>query len=95
MIHTLRRCLLIVLAALGVAAVVARAAAGTLSGTVQSLDPSSGQLTLRSEMGHVAVLQVPAALLTGLGHGDAVVVKVSVEKARPSGRRPLSPNPHR
>lgn len=95
MIHTCRRSLVLALVALRVAAVVALAAEATRAGTVQALDPATGHLTLRAEAGQVVELQVPAEVLTGLGPGDAVVVKVSVQKARPPGQKPLSPHPQR
>ena len=59
---------------------VALAAARTLVGTVQNVDPQQGRLMLSSKEGTTVELHAPAELLTGLQNGDAVEVKVSGQK---------------
>src|SRR5262245_29331021 len=81
MVRTLRRTLVVALAMVFVASAVALAADETVSGTIQNLDASKGQLTLKSEEGQTVQLQAPAELLAGLHAGDAVEVKVSGQKA--------------
>lgn len=81
MIRTLRSTLAVALAVLFVASAVALAAEGTVSGTVQNVDPQQGRITLSSGEDTIVELRAPAELLAGLQSGDAVEVKVSGQKA--------------
>jgi hypothetical protein len=74
MYRTLRMTLTIVLTVLCAMSAVALAAEGTLSGTVQNVDPQQGRLTVRAGEDYIVELRAPAALLHGLQNGDAVEV---------------------
>ena len=82
MFHRLRKTLIIILTGLCVTSAVALAAEGTLSGTVQNVDPQQGRLIVRAEEeDNVVALRAPTALLTGLQVGDVVEVKRSGQRA--------------
>ena len=81
MVHTLRTTLTVALVVLYVAAPMVLAAADTLSGTVQNVDPQQGRLTLRAGEENIVELHAPAELLTGLQSGDAVEVTRSGQRA--------------
>jgi len=81
MFRTLLSTLAIALAGLFVVSAVALAAEGTMSGTVQNVDPQQGRMILSSEAGKSVELRAPAELLTGLQNGDAVEVKISGQQA--------------
>jgi len=81
MFRTLRSTLIVALAMLFVASAVALAAEGTVSGTVQNVDPQQGRITLNSGEDKTVELRAPAELLVGLQTGDAVEVKISGQKA--------------
>lgn len=81
MFRTLCSTLIVALAMLFVASAVALAAEGTVSGTVQNVDPQQGRITLNSGEDKTIELRAPAELLVGLQTGDAVEVKVSGQKA--------------
>ena len=95
MFRTLRKTLTVALAVLCVTSVVALAADGTVSGTVQNVDPQQGRITVRAGEDNVVELRAPAELLIGLQSGDdAVEVKRSgqqatfIKRQQESGRRP-------
>jgi hypothetical protein len=94
MFHTLFKTLTIALAVLCVMSAVVLAADGTLSGTVQNVDPQQGRITVRAGEDNVVELRAPAELLIGLQSGDAVEVKRSgqqamfIKRQQESGRRP-------
>src|SRR5215468_10802287 len=96
MFHTLCKTLTIALAVLWIMSAVALAANGTLSGTVQNVDPQQGRLTVRAGEDNVVELRAPAELLIGLQSGDAVEVKRSgrqatfIKRQQESGQRPDS-----
>src|SRR5262252_3323538 len=81
MFRTLLSTVAIALAVLFVVSAVTLAAEGTMSGTVQNVDPQQGRMILNSEAGKTMELRAPAELLTGLQNGDAVEVKVSGQRA--------------
>jgi len=81
MFRTFRQTLTVTLSMLCVAYAVALAAEGTLSGTVQNVDPQQGRLTVRAGEDNVVELRAPAELLTGLQNGDAVEVMRSGQHA--------------
>ena len=81
MFRTLRKTLTIALAILCVTSVLALAADGTLSGTVQNVDPRQGRLTVKAGEDTVVELRAPAALLIGLQNGDVVDVTRSGQHA--------------
>jgi hypothetical protein len=80
MFRTFRMILTVTLAVLCISA-MALAAEGTLSGTVQNVDPQQGRLTVRSGEGNIVELRAPGELLTGLQNGDAVEVMRSGQHA--------------
>jgi len=94
MFRTLRKTLTVALAVLCVTSAVALAADGTLSGTVQNVDPQQGRITVRAGEDNVVELRAPAELLIGLQSGDAVEVKRSgqqatfIKRQQESGQRP-------
>src|SRR5262245_26653519 len=94
MFRTLRKTLIVVLTVLFVTSALALAADGTLSGTVQNVDPQQGRLTVRAGEDNVVELRAPAELLIGLQSGDAVEVKRSgrqatfIKRQQESGQRP-------
>ena len=94
MFRTLRKTLTVALAVLYVTSVVALAADGTVSGTVQNVDPQQGRITVRAGEDNVVELRAPAELLIGLKSGDAVEVKRSgqqatfIKRQQENGRRP-------
>ena len=94
MFRTLRKTLAVALAVLCVTSAVALAADGTLSGTVQNVDPQQGRITVRAGEDNVVELRAPAELLIGLQSGDAVEVKRSgqqatfIKRQQESGQRP-------
>ena len=81
MFHTLCKTLTIALAVLCIMYAAALAADGTLSGTVQNVDPQQGRITVRAGENNVVELRAPADLLIGLQSGDAVEVKRSGQQA--------------
>jgi hypothetical protein len=94
MFHILCKTLTIALAVLCVMSATALAADGTLSGTVQNVDPQQGRITIRAGEDNVVELRAPAELLIGLQSGDAVEVKRSgqqatfIKRQQESGQRP-------
>ena len=78
---TLYKALTVALAVLCVTSAVALAADGTLSGTVQNVDPQQGRITVRAGEDNVVELRAPAEILIGLQNGDAVEVKRSGQQA--------------
>jgi len=94
MFHKLRKTLTVALAVLCVMSAVSLAADGTLSGTVQNVDPQQGRITVRAGEDNVVELRAPAELLIGLQNGDAVEVKRSgqeatfIKRQQESGQRP-------
>jgi hypothetical protein len=81
MFRTLCKILTVVLTVLCVTSAVALAADGTVSGTVQNVDPQQGRLTVRTGEDNVVELHAPAELLIGLQNGDVVEVKRSGQQA--------------
>lgn len=81
MFRTLRKTLTVALAVLCVTSALALAVDGTLSGTVQNVDPQQGRITVRAGENNVVELRAPADLLIGLQSGDAVEVKRSGQQA--------------
>jgi hypothetical protein len=81
MFRTLRKTLIVALAVLCVTSALALAVDGTLSGTVQNVDPQQGRITVRAGEDNVVELRAPAELLIGLKSGDAVEVKRSGQEA--------------
>ena len=81
MFCTLRKTLTAALAVLCMTSALALAADGTLSGTVQNVDPQQGRITVRAGEDNVVELRAPAELLIGLQRGDAVEVKRSGQQA--------------
>jgi len=73
---------------------LALAADGSLSGTVQNVDPQQGRITVRTGEDNVVELRAPADLLLGLQSGDAVEVKRSgqqatfIKRQQENGQRP-------
>ena len=61
MFRTLRKTLAVALAVLCVTSAVALAADGTLSGTVQNVDPQQGRITVRAGADNVVELRAPDA----------------------------------
>jgi len=94
MFHTLRKTLTAALAVLCVTFALALAVDGTLSGTVQNVDPQQGRITVRAGEDNVVELRAPAELLVGLHNGDAVEVQRSgqqatfIKRQQESGQRP-------
>ena len=94
MFRTLRKTLTVALATLCVMSAVTLAADGTVSGTVQNVDPQQGRITVRAGEDNVVELRAPAELLIGLQSGDAVEVKRSgrqatfIKRQQESGQRP-------
>jgi hypothetical protein len=94
MFRTLRKTLTITVAVLCVMSALALAADGTLSGTVQNVDPQQGRITVRAGEDNVVELRAPVDLLIGLQSGDAVEVKRSgqqatfIKRQQESGQRP-------
>ena len=94
MFHTLCKTLTIALAVLCVMSTVALAVDGTLSGTVQNVDPQQGRITVRAGEDNVVELRAPAEILIGLQNGDVVEVKRSgqqatfIKRQQESGQRP-------
>jgi len=94
MFHTVCKTLIIALAVLCIISASALAADGTLSGTVQNVDPQQGRITVRAGEDNVVELRAPAELLIGLQSGDAVEVKRSgqqatfIKRQQDSGPRP-------
>jgi hypothetical protein len=92
--RTLRKTLIAALAVLCVTSAVALAADGTLSGTVQNVDPQQGRITVRVGEDNVVELRAPAEILIGLQSGDVVEVKRSgpqatfIKRQQESGQRP-------
>jgi hypothetical protein len=54
---------------------------GTVSGTIQNVDPQQGRITVRVGKEDVVELRAPADLLIGLQHGDVVEVKRAGQQA--------------
>jgi len=82
MSHRLRNALIVILTGLCAMSAVALAAEGTLSGTVQTVDPQQGRLIVRAEEeDNVVALRAPTALLIGLQVGDVVKVTRSGQQA--------------
>jgi hypothetical protein len=81
MFYTLYKALTVALAVLCVTSAVALAADGTLSGTVQNVDPQQGRITVRAGEDNVVELRAPAEILIGLQNGDVVEVKRSGQQA--------------
>jgi hypothetical protein len=81
MFRTLSKILTVALAVMCVTSVWALAVDGTLSGTVQNVDPQQGRITVRAGEDNVVELRAPAELLIGLKSGDAVEVKRSGQQA--------------
>jgi len=94
MFHTLRKNLTAALVMLCVTFALALAVDGTLSGTVQNVDPQQGRITVRAGEDNVVELRAPAELLIGLHSGDAVEVQRSgqqatfIKRQQESGQRP-------
>ena len=94
MFRTLCKTLTVVLAVLCVTSNLALAVDGTLSGTVQNVDPQQGRITVRAGEDNVVELRAPADLLIGLQSGDTVEVKRSgqqatfIKRQQESGQRP-------
>jgi hypothetical protein len=94
MFRILRKTLTVALATLCVTSAVTLAADGTVSGTVQNVDPQQGRITVRAGEDNVVELRAPADLLIGLQSGDAVEVKRSgqqatfIKRQQESGQRP-------
>ena len=94
MFRTLRKTLTVALAVLCVTSAVALAADGSLSGTVQNVDPQQGRITVRAGEDNVVELRAPAEMLIGLQSGDAVEVKRAgpqatfIKRQQESGPRP-------
>ena len=94
MFRTLRKTLTVTLAMLCMTSALALAADGSLSGTVQNVDPQQGRITVRTGEDNVVELRAPADLLLGLQSGDAVEVKRSgqqatfIKRQQESGQRP-------
>ena len=89
MLHTLRTTLTVVLVMLYIASPMVLAAADTLSGTVQNVDPQQGRLTLRTGEEHIVELRAPAELLTGLPErrrGGSDEVRTARHIYSPAGR---------
>lgn len=80
MFRTLRRTTLVALAVVLVASAVALAADGTVSGTLQQVDPQKERITLKSDEGKIVELQAPASLLSGLRAGDTVAVRMTEQQ---------------
>src|SRR2546423_9506972 len=99
MFRTLCKTLTVALTGLFVMSAVALAADGTLSGTVQNVDPQQGRITVRAGEDNVVELRAPAELLIGLQDGDAVEVKRSgqqatyIKRQQESGQRPDTGGP--
>jgi hypothetical protein len=81
MFRILRKTLTGALAVLCVASAVALAAEGTLSGTVQNVDPRQGRIIVKAGEDNIVELRAPADLLTGLQTGDVVEVRRSGQQA--------------
>lgn len=76
MIRRLQRTVTVLLTGLWLTSAMALAAEGTLSGSVQNVDPQQGRLIVREEPGDSMVdLRAPTDLLTGLQVGDVIEVK--------------------
>ena len=94
MFRTLRKTLTVTLAMLCMTPALALAADGSLSGTVQNVDPQQGRITVRTGEDNVVELRAPADLLLGLQSGDAVEVKRSgqqatfIKRQQENGQRP-------
>ncbi len=94
MFRTLRKTLTVTLAMLCMTSALALAADGSLSGTVQNVDPQQGRITVRAGEDNVVELRAPADLLIGLQSGDAVEVKRSgqqatfIKRQQENGQRP-------
>ena len=94
MFCTRRTTLPAVLAVLGVTVPLALADDGTVSGTIQNVDPQQGRITVRVGKEDVVELRAPADLLIGLRHGDVVEVKragqhaLFIPRQQDSGQRP-------
>ena len=90
----LRPTLTAVLAVLCVTVPLALADDGTLSGTIQNVDPQQGRITVRVGEEDVVELRAPADLLIGLRRGDVVEVKrtgqqpLFIQRQQDSGQRP-------
>ncbi|MGE3539366.1 MAG: hypothetical protein AB7N91_18280 [Candidatus Tectimicrobiota bacterium] len=81
MFRTLSQTWLIVLTVLCGITTVALAAPGTVSGTIQNVDPDQGRITVRTGREHVIELRAPSELLIGLQNGDVVEVTKSGQQA--------------
>ena len=81
MFRALRKTLIVALNVLCVTSALALAADGSLSGTVQNVDPQQGRITVRAGENNVVELRAPAELLIGLKNGDVVEVKRSGQQA--------------
>jgi hypothetical protein len=77
---------LVMLFVVSAVAVVAAQTEQTLTGTVDEVDARAGSITLRTAQGPVE-LQAPAALLSGWDTGEAVDVKIPVNKATPINKK--------
>jgi len=64
-----------------VASSIALATNETVSGIIQNIDFQKGQIVLKSTAGRIIELQAPAELVAGLEAGEAVQVKIFVQKA--------------
>jgi hypothetical protein len=95
MVRTLRMTLIAALAVLCVISPLALADDGTLSGTIQNVDPQQGRITVRVGEEDVLELRAPADLLIGFRSGDVVEVKragqkaVFIQRREGNGQRPV------